>query len=676
MPRAPRAACAGAGRSGSQSGSWRALCLGSGPTGPRGLGDRAIAGAEPADRRPRSERRGRDPARRAVLLDERSRFAETSELTTPATIGWRRPLLLLPADWRDWSPAERRAVLAHELAHVCRGDFLAGLAAQLSLALHFYHPLAHWLAARLRLEQELAADAWGARLSGGKQRISRRWPRWPCAATAAPSTWPARAFLPSRGTFVRRIEMLQKHDQIRHAPLPSAGAMPHGRRARRAGPSGGRRCAGQRGRQRPGPGSDDTRPGVQPGTDSRTDDESYNLAFLPADAKMVVAVRPEALLGRREIRTLLESLKQSPVLKGLLIVPPEDIEQLLVFWEGIPRASGGDGQSRPLVPFPSGGVLRMSKPQDWKAIVKKRTRFAAGSPSRRPDLFPHRQRDHGPDWSALCTRRSDAGLRAGRPAPRADRGPKSPGTASSLGRSLEKGRQGSGDGGTRNALAAAAARPGTARPDRRHRTGTAADLTLETISPLLDKAQSYALGIDASRGLTVDLVAAAGTEDNAKPVADTLQALLTLGKNAVQGMRRDLPRPMPLGEAVEWIARGCRFPPEPGRTEHVGGLRPSDMRSPRSTSPRASSSWCRRWRPRMAAAPRNEHEQPQADRPGVSQLSRPQTATFPAPVLYGGTNKSIPYSWRVAILPYLEENALVQRSTTSTSPGTAPTIAS
>src|SRR5262249_37851938 len=66
---------------------------------------------------------------------------ESSELATPATIGWRRPLLLLPADWGAWSLAERRAVLAHELAHVLRGDFLAALGGQLSLALHFYHPL-------------------------------------------------------------------------------------------------------------------------------------------------------------------------------------------------------------------------------------------------------------------------------------------------------------------------------------------------------------------------------------------------------------------------------------------------------------------------------------------------------------------------------------------------------
>ena len=53
-------------------------------------------------------------------------------------------------------------MLAHELAHVRRTDYLAGLLARLGVALHFYHPLVYWLAARLHLQQELAADALAA----------------------------------------------------------------------------------------------------------------------------------------------------------------------------------------------------------------------------------------------------------------------------------------------------------------------------------------------------------------------------------------------------------------------------------------------------------------------------------------------------------------------------------
>ncbi len=146
---------------------------------------------------------------------------ESSELETPATLGWRRPLVLLPFDWRDWSPGELRAVLAHELAHVVRGDFLTGLIAQFSVALHFYHPLAHWLANRLRLEQELAADAWGASLSGGTPNYLMTLAQMALKREDRSLAGPARAFLPSRGTLITRIEMLRNTHGFRIGALPA-----------------------------------------------------------------------------------------------------------------------------------------------------------------------------------------------------------------------------------------------------------------------------------------------------------------------------------------------------------------------------------------------------------------------------------------------------------------------
>src|SRR5262249_14158736 len=53
-------------------------------------------------------------------------------------------------------------------------------------------------------------------------------------------------------------------------------------------------------------------------------------------------------------------------------------------------------------------------------------------------------------------------------------------------------------------------------------------LKFESFSPLLDKAQTYALSLRAAeKGLTVDLVASARTEQDARPVNETLQALVT-----------------------------------------------------------------------------------------------------------------------------------------------------
>lgn len=56
---------------------------------------------------------------------------ESKIMVTAATFGWRRPLILLPAEWTTWTEPQRRAVLAHEISHVCHNDFLACLCGQL-----------------------------------------------------------------------------------------------------------------------------------------------------------------------------------------------------------------------------------------------------------------------------------------------------------------------------------------------------------------------------------------------------------------------------------------------------------------------------------------------------------------------------------------------------------------
>ena len=109
----------------------------------------------------------------SMVCRRRVEVRETADLTAPATAGWRIPVIVLPEDWRSWDGDERRAVLAHELAHVCRDDYLTGVVARVAMALYFYHPLVHWLAGRLQLEQELAADALGAPFAGGKARYLR-----------------------------------------------------------------------------------------------------------------------------------------------------------------------------------------------------------------------------------------------------------------------------------------------------------------------------------------------------------------------------------------------------------------------------------------------------------------------------------------------------------------------
>ncbi len=145
---------------------------------------------------------------------------ESTHLATAATVGWRRPVILISKSWRSWSEDQLRSVLAHEIAHIARGDFASTVAAQLGLVLHFYHPLVHWLVNRLRLEQELAADAMAARVVGGSQAYLRAIGELALTQSKEQVSWPAHAFLPTRRTFLRRIEMLRDMKRLSdQAPL-------------------------------------------------------------------------------------------------------------------------------------------------------------------------------------------------------------------------------------------------------------------------------------------------------------------------------------------------------------------------------------------------------------------------------------------------------------------------
>jgi beta-lactamase regulating signal transducer with metallopeptidase domain len=135
---------------------------------------------------------------------------EVPDLTSPATAGRRQPIVLLPDDWRSWSAVERRAVLAHELAHVVRGDYATSLLARVAVVLNYYHPLVRWMAARLQLQQEQAADAMGAHFAGGAARYLVALSSLALRQDQRSRYWPATTFLPARGNLVSRIAMLRK----------------------------------------------------------------------------------------------------------------------------------------------------------------------------------------------------------------------------------------------------------------------------------------------------------------------------------------------------------------------------------------------------------------------------------------------------------------------------------
>lgn len=102
------------------------------------------------------------------------RLRIVDHLASPITAGWWRPVVLVPAALVSGMPADLlEALLAHEIAHIKRHDYLVNLMQNVVEALFFYHPAVWWISGRIRAEREQIADDLAASQLGEPRRLAR-----------------------------------------------------------------------------------------------------------------------------------------------------------------------------------------------------------------------------------------------------------------------------------------------------------------------------------------------------------------------------------------------------------------------------------------------------------------------------------------------------------------------
>jgi beta-lactamase regulating signal transducer with metallopeptidase domain/ankyrin repeat protein len=83
----------------------------------------------------------------------------SSLISVPITMGWLKPIVLLPASLLSGlTSSEIELLLAHELAHIRRHDYLINLFQAVVETLFFYHPVTWWISRRMKQERENACD--------------------------------------------------------------------------------------------------------------------------------------------------------------------------------------------------------------------------------------------------------------------------------------------------------------------------------------------------------------------------------------------------------------------------------------------------------------------------------------------------------------------------------------
>jgi beta-lactamase regulating signal transducer with metallopeptidase domain len=102
------------------------------------------------------------------------RWFVSSRVDSPQVFGWWKPVVLIPLSALTAMPAAHlEALLAHELAHIRRHDFLVNCFQIAVETLLFYHPAVWWLSGKIREEREACCDRLAAEWCGDRVLYGR-----------------------------------------------------------------------------------------------------------------------------------------------------------------------------------------------------------------------------------------------------------------------------------------------------------------------------------------------------------------------------------------------------------------------------------------------------------------------------------------------------------------------
>ena len=165
---------------------------------------------------------GRDLMRRTSelceLLGVRRAVAvfESRRVDVPTVLGWLKPVILLPTSTLvGLTPRQIELVIAHELGHVRRWDYVVNLLQVGIETALFYHPVVRWISQQVREEREKCCDDLVIKHCGDRLDYAKALHK--LETFRSPSPTPALAA--TDGQLVQRIERIVAYrgDEVRHA---------------------------------------------------------------------------------------------------------------------------------------------------------------------------------------------------------------------------------------------------------------------------------------------------------------------------------------------------------------------------------------------------------------------------------------------------------------------------
>ncbi len=102
-----------------------------------------------------------------VQFSNKIKLLESVRATVPMTIGWLKPVILLPVGIATGLTVRQlEAILAHELAHIKRYDYFVNIFQNIIEILFFFHPATWFISAKVRDERENCCDDFAVKICG------------------------------------------------------------------------------------------------------------------------------------------------------------------------------------------------------------------------------------------------------------------------------------------------------------------------------------------------------------------------------------------------------------------------------------------------------------------------------------------------------------------------------
>ena len=101
-------------------------------------------------------------------------LVESALVRSPLIVGHLKPMILFPIGAiNKLNTKEVEAILAHEIAHILRNDYIFNIIQSVIEALFYFHPAVWWISANIRTERENSCDDMALKFAGNKLLLAK-----------------------------------------------------------------------------------------------------------------------------------------------------------------------------------------------------------------------------------------------------------------------------------------------------------------------------------------------------------------------------------------------------------------------------------------------------------------------------------------------------------------------